>query len=556
MHARKIARNRQWRWLTLVVATGMALIVPFFVASPADAKRKPIRPVTTTAPSTTSAPTTTATTQPTTTSTTAPPSTTGSYPTTPPAQICGSVSLNGPTLQPANSVRIDPGANLSDATAARPAGTTFWLAPGTHTLGTSEFSQVVPKEGNTYIGAPGAVLDGQRINRYAFTQKAANVTIRHLTIRRFGVIRGNRNEGVVNHDSGTGWTIERNTVTENAGAGVFIGSDNVVRFNCLKDNGQYGFSMWKPRVPGASAITNITLEGNEIAGNNTDAWETVISNCGCTGGGKFWDVGGATIIGNWVHHNRGVGLWPDTNDIGFRIEGNYINDNDNEGLFYEISYNALIKNNTFKRNALVKGKAFADRGSPFPVAAVYLSEAGGDARLNGGVYSTLEVTGNLFEDNWGGVALWENADRFCGSPANTSGNYCTRVNPDANFTTCSDPATGGLIANEPYKSDCRWKTQNVHVHNNDFRMDKAAIGCTTAYCGLNALLSNWGTYPTWSPYMARTVQDAVTYGQNNRFTNNRYVGDWKFNPYEMKRVIELTAWKAAPYNQDAGSTKA
>ena len=30
--------------------------------------------------------------------------------------------------------------------------------------------------------------------------------------------------------------------------------------------------------------------------------------------------------------------------------------------------------------------------------------------------------------NWSGVVLWENADRFCGSPNNTSTGYCTLVN--------------------------------------------------------------------------------------------------------------------------------
>jgi len=35
------------------------------------------------------------------------------------------------------------------------------------------------------LGAPGAILDGRGLNRYAFTQGARHVTIRHLTIRGF-----------------------------------------------------------------------------------------------------------------------------------------------------------------------------------------------------------------------------------------------------------------------------------------------------------------------------------------------------------------------------------
>ena len=32
-------------------------------------------------------------------------------------------------------------------------------------------------------------------------------------------------------------------------------------------------------------------------------------------------------------------------------------------------------------------------------------------------------------DNWAGVVAWENADRFAGSPANTSTGNTTLVNP-------------------------------------------------------------------------------------------------------------------------------
>ena len=98
-------------------------------------------------------------------------------PTSPPAQVCGNASvLNGPATQPAGSVRVDPGdLTLWNATQANPAGTTFWLAPGKFTLGANPYGQIIPKDGNAYIGAPGAVLDGQGVNYYAFTQKAANV---------------------------------------------------------------------------------------------------------------------------------------------------------------------------------------------------------------------------------------------------------------------------------------------------------------------------------------------------------------------------------------------
>lgn len=475
-------------------------------------------------------------------------------PTAPPARICGNADvLDGPGKAPSGAVTVPAGDN--SGVDFRTAGATYWFAPGEHTLGSDQFGQIIPGDGSTFIGAPGAVLNGQHRNSYAFTQHATDVTIEHLTIENFGAPGGNNNEGVVNHDAGDDWTISNNTVVGNAGAGVFLGSGNVLRQNCLKDNGQYGFSSYKPMVSGANAVTDLVLDRNEIVGNNADDWETRVSGCGCTGGGKFWDVGAARVTDNYVHDNASVGLWADTNNVDMLFDGNWFENNDGEALFYEISYNAAIRNNVFIGNAIEKGRSFAARGDGFPVAAVYLSEAGGDSRLSSATTGTsnLEISNNLFQDNWGGVTLWENADRFCGSPANTSGSYCTRVDPAATLSTCAQ----GPIDHAPYVDDCRWKTQNVQVHGNEFRMDPtdAALGdCDPAFCGRNALLSNWGTYPSWSPYMARTVQDAITYKQNNGFFDNRYSGTWAFTAYETGTPISLSAWQSAPYDQDSGSS--
>ena len=256
---------------------------------------------------------------------------------------------------------------------ARSAQTTYWLSPGIHRLGKGIYDQVVPHPGDTFVGAPGAILDGQDTNRYAFGGNAADVTIKSLihllTVQNFGSTGDNNNEGVVNHDSAEGWRVDSSTIQKNAGAGVMLGSRNQLTGNCLRDNGQYGFSAYH-----ADGVTDVVLDGNEISGNNTDDWEDRQPGCGCTGGGKFWETNGARISGNYVHDNRGVGLWADSNNVGFRFEGNYIASNDAEGIMYETSYNAVIVDNTFVRNALVKGPT----NPKFPASAIYLSESGSD----------------------------------------------------------------------------------------------------------------------------------------------------------------------------------
>jgi len=466
-------------------------------------------------------------------------------PTAPPARICGNAkALSGPATAPAGAVVVSTTQNLYDATQASPAGTTFWLAPGKHILGTGPFAQVVPKQGNVYIGAPGAVLDGGRSNRYAFTGYATDVVIKNLTIQNFGPKRTNNDEGVVNHDSAAKWTVEANTIQLNAGAGVMVGDHNVVRGNCLENNGQYGFNAYNP-----GKVTGITIEHNEIAGNNTDDWETAKSGCGCTGGGKFWEVTGAVVKANWVHDNHSAGLWADTNNTSFVIEGNYISGNLAEGIIYETSYNAGIRGNTFVRNGLGKGP----QNQGFPTPALYISESGSDERVPGMNNQTFEVSGNVFTDNWAGVILWENADRFAGSPANTSTGSGTLVNPSVVTTKTCNATT---IRNQPYVGDCRWKTQNVRVHDNVFDLEPDKIGKTCAVrtgCGYNGLFSNWGTFPTWSPYQKATVQDSITFHQGNRFFSNTYAGPWNFIVHEQGNRVNWAAWQGAPYGQDSDS---
>ena len=130
---------------------------------------------------------------------------------------------------PRGAVAIPPGDDSGSDWTIRP-HTTYWFAPGTHTLGTGQYSQIVPADGDAFIGAPGAILDGRGDNHYAFAGAASNVTIKYLTIQDFGngssattPSGANGGQGVVNNGSGHGWVMKYLTVQHNAGAGRFCG---------------------------------------------------------------------------------------------------------------------------------------------------------------------------------------------------------------------------------------------------------------------------------------------------------------------------------------------
>ena len=471
--------------------------------------------------------------------------------------ICGDTAvLRGPASPPAGAVTLAAGTDTAHSASYELApDTTYWLAPGVHTLGTGQFGQIQPEPGDSFLGAPGAVLTGQGRNISAFDGTVKNVTIEYLTIEHFVGVEG---EMVVNHTGAAGWTVKYDTIEHNGGAGVGLGTGSVVQDDCLSYNQEYGFSSF-------GTSTDIVLSTNEISFNDaTGAYDRptlkpTSVGCGCSGGGKFWHTTDATVTGNYVHTNGNVGIWVDTDNAGFTISGNYISGNYAEGIIYETSYNAVISDNVLVGNARGAGPGL--RG--FPDSAIYVSESGGDARVQSAHAGTFAVTGNIFTNNWGGVVLWENANRRCGDGYDP---YCTLVTP-ATYTiaSCTAHLAGAKPTQTPdYYDNCRWKTQNVTVSDNTFNLTPGAVGpsCTeAAFCGFNGVFSQWGTTTPWKGW---AVPAHIADSQSNHFSHNTYRGPWHFDGFDQGNQMTWSQWttgvatsnaSGSPFDaQDAGST--
>jgi hypothetical protein len=521
-----------------------------------------------------------------------PPSAPGTTPKAPPVTVCANSNLlSGPSSAPSGAVSVPAGDNSKQFAYRLPDNTTYYFAPGLHYLGSGQYSQIEPGSNDTFIGAPGAIISGQNPNvpgyeqnNFAFVGNGSTtgVTIEYLTIANFSPPGS---QGAVNTGSDDNWTVAHSTLQDNApGAAMMLGSGNTVEYNCMTRNGQYAFNGYQtPGDPQASKVTggpqNIVLSGNEISYNNTCNWDEFsnfpvksppqcagagqFSSCGCDGGGKFWQDQDVTITNNYVHNNYSVGIWADSNNNGFNIQGNYFSANFGEALVYEISYNALIKNNAFVDNTWGEGPLTQG----FPDGAVYISESGGDSRVpNGFGYTTLAIQDNTFTDNWSGVTLWENSNRACGDGYD---DVCTLVAPSVATTSSCQKGLTNSAANQPgdspdYFDLCRWKTQNVTVSGNVFSLNPANVGsnCTKAnYCGFNALFSEYGSV---TPYKAWVVLENISNHQNNVFKNNTYNGPWNFLGFSQGDVITWSQWTAGfddgngsndHFNgQDAGST--
>lgn len=475
-------------------------------------------------------------------------------PASPPVQICGNTSLlSGPRSAPAGAVTIPAGNDDPkwDKSYSLAANTTYYLAAGTHTFGTAEFGEIQPAAGDTFVGAPGAIMNGQNDNQSAFDSSATDVTIEYLTIEDYVGATG---QGVVNHDLGANWTIEYNTIEDNGGAGIYLGNNSVVTENCVTNNAELGI--------GSDSATNVTVTDNEVSFNDTTGQYDQPGDpnqCGCSGGIKFWRVTGAVVTGNYVHDNGYVGIWVDTDNSGFDISDNYIGNNWAEAIIYEISYNALISDNTIINNTWGKG---VELGIGFPATALYVSESGGDSRVPGPYSGTFTVTGNVFTDNWGGVIIYENSNRACGL---SNDKYCTLVDPSVyTLTTCAaNLPTATPSGNPDYFDNCRWKSQNVSVTDNAFNFTPANIPqCTAAVgCGFNGLFSEDGSD---APYKGYVVPNNISNSQNNHFSDNTYNGPWSFMAFAQGDVVTQAQWTGGFVSpniasdsfgaQDAGST--
>ena len=178
---------------------------------------------------------------------------------------------------------------------------------------------------------------------------ATTVTISYLTIQNFGTDGGNQNQGVVNHNSARRLDdrpLDRDGTTP--GAGVMLGSHNMLSYDCLEDNQQYGFNAYSTTGP-----ADLVIDHNEIAGNDTYNWEVTRPRLRLHRRRQV--LGRRTAPSSpttGCTATTASGLWADTNNRGFDIEGNYIAGNYDSGLIYEISYNALISDNTFVRNGI------------------------------------------------------------------------------------------------------------------------------------------------------------------------------------------------------------
>jgi nitrous oxidase accessory protein NosD len=236
------------------------------------------------------------------------------------------------TPRSAVPVEINPGESIPDAVRANPAGTTFLVKRGLHRR-----QYIRPKDGMAFIGEAGAVLDGETAVGQAFDlYNTRNVVIRGLRITRYAPV--NLNSAVEGAGSETS-LIEGNEIDNNSNGslrvyGVSIGSNAIVRRNIIHHNAWLGINGYR--------AVNTLIEGNDVYANPPAMLNDTVGEAANI---KLFDCGQITIRGNYVHDSLFRGIWIDTMRPDVTIEYNRVVNHGRAGIWYEVSYKGVIRNN-------------------------------------------------------------------------------------------------------------------------------------------------------------------------------------------------------------------
>ena len=351
-------------------------------------------------------------------------------------------------------------------------------------------------------------------------------TFEYLTIQNFTSTDNDAVLGDINTDYGFGDSVDDgdtyryNTIGpneygwqgktaygESAGGGyaINLGSYTTIEYNCLTQNQQGAFNS------GNGVDDNISH--NEISRNGLGEYPDGPGkggspwSCGCSGGGKIFNSVNATVDYNYVHDNYNGGIWFDWMNTGADISYNYISSNWSGGIEYEASYNANITNNTLVGNSwasdgpwpagvgggdcstvtCTQGGGIIAATFGNPQATIYIANSGGNSNLsNISIPSTtavpgcnshcavtsrysgvINVTGNDLINNFGGVQVYTDTNRFPGD-----------IDHDA---SCATPFSSLSQLNNPIY----YQQENWVITNSDTTISGSTVestGGTVSLC--------------------------------------------------------------------------
>ena len=347
------------------------------------------------------------------------------------------------------------------------------------------------------------------------------------------------------------------------GYGIDGSADTTIEYDCVTQDAQGGFNITNG--------LNLVVANSEISSNGLGVYPDVGGpggspySCGCSGGGKVFFSLNADIVNDYIHDNYNSGVWFDFGNAGGDVSHNYIASNWAAGITEEGSYNANISANTVVGNGWASNGAWPEGvgglpcyggvsctnglgpieggGGGLPFGAIAIENSGGNPNMdtvsvpaqfnvpgcasNCTVTSryrqNLTITGNVLSNNFGGVFLYTDTDRYPGN-----------IDQDS---SCGQPLSALTQANS-----ATYYQQNKNVETaNDVTISGNAV---TSTAGTFAFCSNYGDIPP------------TDFGDNTSFTQapSAGMGVWNMDTGAyLGNVATVTSATAFTLNGSPGN---
>lgn len=275
------------------------------------------------------------------------------------------------TCGPGGVAVAAPGTNLRSLVQNSSPGACFTLGAGTY-----RFSDVVPKDDMTFIGAGSdvVIVDG-RGHENAFHGTADNVTIAGMTFQNFDSSGGTKRQeqspirgtralwASFRGTMATNWTIDSIVSRDNYASGIFLGDHFTVVNSVFSGNGTTGIA--------GNEIEGGLIENNVVFRNGVQQAGGALVN---GGGIKVTQAGTPedplVVRANEFYENVDIAVWCDISCRGFHAIDNYIHDHRSSGVVIELSTNALIEGNRIENSS-----TWSDFGIDFNAGAITIAES-------------------------------------------------------------------------------------------------------------------------------------------------------------------------------------
>jgi parallel beta-helix repeat protein len=255
-------------------------------------------------------------------------------------------------------------------------GTAFILGSGTH------YGQTIQaRSGDQFYGESGTVLDGNGAAKAFAGQGVSNVTVAGITFTDYAP--PGAGIGILGTDSGSvGWKVLGNEFHHiTRGPVLMLGTSMLVKDNSFHDNTSNAISSWNIRD---SIIQNNEFDNNHLSG------ESPFTTTGYGAAVKIVQSTNTKILNNYVHDTvAGPGIWTDINCDQSLIDGNLVERNGAGGIFLELDYGAVVRNNTVVDNNTPFFEGFQGGG-------IFVSNA-----------QDANIYNNTFSNNGGAVYVYE-----------------------------------------------------------------------------------------------------------------------------------------------------